>query len=80
MSRRRNSAESTLRTTSEGARRLMNLLFFPIWACVTLEKHQDSFAYNPSYVEHFRRGNAYHGAHPFHMWYWSRPAANTSAR
>jgi len=37
-----------------------------------LEKHQDSFAYNPSYVELYRRGNAYHGAHPFYMWYWGQ--------
>ena len=25
---------------------------------------------NPAYVEMYRRGNAYHGAHPFFMWYW----------
>src|SRR5215470_11387608 len=37
-----------------------------------LEKHQDSFAYNPSYVELYRRGNAYHDAHPFYMWYWGQ--------
>jgi hypothetical protein len=37
-----------------------------------LEKYQDSFAYNPSYVELYRRGNAYHGAHPFYMWYWGQ--------
>jgi hypothetical protein len=39
----------------------------------TLEKkYQDEFAYNPSYVELYRRGNAYHGAHPFFMWYWGQ--------
>jgi hypothetical protein len=39
----------------------------------TLEqKYQDEFAYNPSYVEMYRRGNAYHGAHPFYMWYWGQ--------
>ena len=39
----------------------------------TLEtKYQDEFAYNPSYVELYRRGNAYHGAHPFYMWYWGQ--------
>jgi len=39
----------------------------------TLEhKYQDEFAYNPSYVEMYRRGNAYHGAHPFFMWYWGQ--------
>ncbi len=35
-------------------------------------KYQDEFAYNPSYVEMYRRGNAYHGAHPFYMWYWGQ--------
>jgi lactate racemase len=39
----------------------------------TLEtKYQDEFAHNPSYVELYRRGNAYHGAHPFYMWYWGQ--------
>jgi hypothetical protein len=39
----------------------------------TLEqKYQDEFAYNPSYVEMYRRGHAYHGAHPFYMWYWGQ--------
>jgi hypothetical protein len=35
-----------------------------------IEKHQDEFAKNPSYIEMYRRGHAYHGAHPFYMWYW----------
>jgi hypothetical protein len=35
-------------------------------------KYQDEFAYNPSYVEMYRHGNAYHGAHPFYMWYWGQ--------
>ena len=34
------------------------------------EKYELEFAHNPSYVEMYRRGNAYHGAHPFFMWYW----------
>ncbi|TXH26424.1 MAG: DUF2088 domain-containing protein, partial [Elusimicrobia bacterium] len=39
----------------------------------TLEKkYQDEFAYNPTYIEMYRRGNAYHGAHPFYMWYWGQ--------
>jgi hypothetical protein len=37
-----------------------------------LEKKQDELAYNPSYVELYRRGHAYHGAHPFYMWYWGQ--------
>jgi len=39
----------------------------------TLEKkYQEEFAYNPTYIEMYRRGNAYHGAHPFYMWYWGQ--------
>ena len=34
------------------------------------ERYEREFAANPSYVEMYRRGNAYHGAHPFFMWYW----------
>lgn len=34
------------------------------------EKYEQEFATNPSYIEMYRRGNAYHGAHPFFMWYW----------
>jgi hypothetical protein len=33
-------------------------------------KYEEEFAKNPSYIEMYRRGNAYHGAHPFYMWYW----------
>lgn len=33
-------------------------------------KYEKEFAKNPSYVHLYRRGNAYHGAHPFYMWYW----------
>ncbi len=33
-------------------------------------KYEREFASNPSYIEMYRRGNAYHGAHPFFMWYW----------
>ncbi len=41
-------------------------------AYVLEQKYQDEFAYNPTYVEMYRRGNAYHGAHPFYMWYWGQ--------
>lgn len=34
------------------------------------ERYEQEFATNPSYIEMYRRGNAYHGAHPFFMWYW----------
>lgn len=33
-------------------------------------KYEKEFASNPSYVHLYRKGNAYHGAHPFYMWYW----------
>jgi hypothetical protein len=39
-------------------------------ADVLRNKYEREFANNPSYVEMYRRGNAYHGAHPFFMWYW----------
>jgi hypothetical protein len=41
-------------------------------AYVLEKKYQDEFAHNPTYVEMYRRGNAYHGAHPFYMWYWGQ--------
>lgn len=34
------------------------------------KKYEKEFAGNPSYVHLYRKGNAYHGAHPFYMWYW----------
>jgi hypothetical protein len=34
------------------------------------DKYELEFAKNPSYIEMYRRGNAYHGAHAFFMWYW----------
>jgi hypothetical protein len=36
-------------------------------------KYEEEFAKNPSYIEMYRRGNAYHGSHPFFMWYWGEP-------
>ena len=32
------------------------------------------FARNPTYTHMYRYGNAYHGVHPFYMWYWGEPA------
>jgi hypothetical protein len=34
------------------------------------KRYEREFAENPSYVDRYRFGNAYHGAHPFYMWYW----------
>ncbi len=33
-------------------------------------KYEESFATDPWYVHLYRTGNAYHGVHPFYMWYW----------
>ncbi|HKD67983.1 MAG TPA: lactate racemase domain-containing protein [Candidatus Binataceae bacterium] len=41
---------------------------------VELEKSFEAeFARNPTYVHMYRYGNAYHGVHPFYMWYWGEP-------
>ena len=33
-------------------------------------KYEQEFAANPDYIRMYRTGNAYHGVHPFYMWYW----------
>jgi hypothetical protein len=33
-------------------------------------KYEAEFAHNPQYLKSYREGNAYHGVHPFYMWYW----------
>ena len=32
--------------------------------------HEPGFARDPRWVRAYRFGHAYHGAHPFYMWYW----------
>jgi len=32
--------------------------------------HEESFATDPWYIHLYRTGHAYHGVHPFYMWYW----------
>ena len=34
-------------------------------------KYEESFAKDPAYIKMYREGNAYHGVHPFYMWYWA---------
>jgi lactate racemase-like protein len=34
------------------------------------EKYEAEFAHHPDYIRMYRTGNAYHGVHPFYMWYW----------
>ena len=43
-------------------------------------KWEEEFANNPNYVEMYRRGNAYHGVHPFYMWYWAENGADHVGR
>lgn len=33
-------------------------------------RYEREFAENPSYLSMYRTGHAYHGVHPFYMWYW----------
>ncbi|MDA8057655.1 MAG: lactate racemase domain-containing protein [Actinomycetota bacterium] len=33
-------------------------------------RFEESFATDPWYVHLYRTGHAYHGVHPFYMWYW----------
>ena len=33
-------------------------------------KYELEFATNPEYIRQYREGYAYHGVHPFYMWYW----------
>ncbi len=33
-------------------------------------RYEEKFAHDPSYISMYRRGHAYHGVHPFYMWYW----------
>ena len=37
---------------------------------VLQQKYEAEFAHNPEYIEMYRHGHAYHGVHPFYMWYW----------
>jgi hypothetical protein len=37
---------------------------------VEIHKYEESFATDPWYIHLYRTGHAYHGVHPFYMWYW----------
>jgi hypothetical protein len=39
-------------------------------AGVMHKQFEEKFANNPAYIEMYRKGHAYHPAHPFFMWYW----------
>ena len=34
------------------------------------QKYEAEFAARPEYIRQYREGYAYHGVHPFYMWYW----------
>lgn len=37
-------------------------------------KFEEQFANDPWYIHLYRTSNAYHGVHPFYMWYWTAHA------
>lgn len=37
-------------------------------------KFEEQYATDPWYIHLYRTGNAYHGVHPFYMWYWGAHA------
>jgi len=44
------------------------------------KKFEAEFARNPTYTHMYRYGHAYHGVHPFYMWYWGEPARQHCGR
>lgn len=34
------------------------------------QKYEEEFAHNTKYINLYRNSYAYHGVHPFYMWYW----------
>ncbi len=43
---------------------------------VLQRRYEGEFARNPEYRAMYRDGYAYHGVHPFYMWYWAENGAN----
>src|SRR5207248_3366527 len=33
-------------------------------------QYEQGFAHDEKYIKMYREGHAYHGVHPFYMWYW----------
>jgi hypothetical protein len=44
------------------------------------KEHEEAFATDPWYVHLYRTGHAYHGVHPFYMWYWCAHALDHVGR
>jgi hypothetical protein len=34
-------------------------------------RFEEQYAHDPRYIELYRKSHAYHGVHPFYMWYWA---------
>jgi hypothetical protein len=49
-------------------------------AVVMHRNFEEKFATNPAYIEMYRKGHAYHPAHPFFMWYWGEAARQHGVR
>ena len=35
------------------------------------QRYEEAFATDPKYIDLYRNSYAYHGVHPFYMWYWA---------
>lgn len=44
------------------------------------ESFEEDFARRPEYIRGYRSGNAYHGVHPFYVWYWGAGALEHLSR
>ncbi|HXR24542.1 MAG TPA: lactate racemase domain-containing protein [Candidatus Binataceae bacterium] len=44
------------------------------------KQFEEEFAHNPTYTHMYRYGHAYHGVHPFYMWYWGEAARQHCGR
>jgi len=44
------------------------------------KRYEKKFAQNPAFIEMYRRGKAYHPAHPFYMWYWGEAGRQHTGR
>jgi hypothetical protein len=44
------------------------------------KEFEESFATDPWYIHLYRTGHAYHGVHPFYMWYWCAHALDYLGR
>ena len=42
-------------------------------------KYEERYATDPWYIHLYRKSYAYHGVHPFYMWYWERTRSTTWA-